>query len=135
NRCPGGTNSSWRTQPCLYRARHSRTGKTLSQRVSARIPVLSLFRRQKMTTSQERYTTNLSKAQGIIPETYELLELWEPGMTSADLTSRVKEAGALGKPTHVRMEDVVTRGFARRYLIKDSKPALWLKRMLDRGAS
>src|SRR5690348_12506178 len=88
-----------------------------------------------MMTGQERYTTNLSKAQGIIPETYELLELWEPGMTGADLTSRVKEAGALGKPTHVRMEDVVTRGFARRYLIKDSKPALWLKRMLDRGAS
>jgi hypothetical protein len=27
-------------------------------------------------TPTERYTTNLSKAQGIVPETYELLELW-----------------------------------------------------------
>ena len=88
-----------------------------------------------MMISQQRYTTNLSKAQGIIPETYELLELWEPGMTSAELTSRVKEAGALGKPTRVRMEDVVSRGFARRYLIDDSKPAVWLKRMLDCTAS
>ena len=83
----------------------------------------------------ERYTTNLSKAQGIISETYELLELWQPGMSSLELKNRVKESGALGKPTHVRMEDVVIRGFSRRYLVNDSKPALWLRRMLERGAA
>ena len=83
----------------------------------------------------ERYTTNLSKAQGIIPETYELLELWQPGMSGLELKNRVKETGALGKPTHVRMEDVVIRGFSRRYLVDGSKPALWLRRMLERGAA
>lgn len=51
-------------------------------------------------TVAELYTTNLSKAQGIVPETYELLELWEPGMTGLDLKRHVKETGALGKPTH-----------------------------------
>ena len=86
-------------------------------------------------TGGKRYTTNLAKAQGIIPETYELLDLWEPGMSGSELSGRVKETGALGKPTHVRMEDVVTRGFARRYLIKDSQPASWLKRLIERGAS
>ena len=86
-------------------------------------------------TVAELYTTNLSKAQGIVPETYELLELWEPGMTGLDLKRHVKETGALGKPTHVRMEDIVIRGFARRYLVRDSKPASWLKRLVARGAS
>jgi Putative inner membrane protein (DUF1819) len=86
-------------------------------------------------TLTERYTTNLSKAQGIIPETYELLELWQPGMTGVELKKHVKETGALGKPSHVRMEDIVIRGFARRYLVRDSKPALWLKRLIACGAS
>jgi hypothetical protein len=86
-------------------------------------------------TVAELYTTNLSKAQGIVPETYELLELWEPGMTDLDLKRHVKETGALGKPTHVRMEDIVIRGFARRYLVRDFKPASWLKRLVARGAS
>jgi hypothetical protein len=88
-----------------------------------------------ITMVAERYTTNLSKAQGIIPETYELLELWQPGMSGHELTNRVKEMGALGKPTHVRMKDIVIRGFTRRYLVNGSKPALWLRRMLERGAA
>ena len=86
-------------------------------------------------TDGERYTSNLIKAQGIVSETYELLALWQPGMTGQELTSRVKDTGALSKTTHVRMEDVVMRGFGRRYLIGGSKPAMWLKELLDRGAS
>ena len=39
------------------------------------------------------YTTNLSKAQGIIPETLELLDLWEPGMSGAELKNRVRAIG------------------------------------------
>jgi len=81
------------------------------------------------------YNTNLSKAQGLVSETIELLELWQPGMTAADLKARVKETGALGRATDTRLSDVVTRGFGQRYLIDDGKPAGWLKRLLELGVN
>ena len=81
------------------------------------------------------YNTNLSKAQGLISETFELLELWQPGMAAIDLKSRVKETGALDRATDTRVTDVVTRGFAQRYLIEDGKPAEWLKRLIETGVN
>ena len=66
----------------------------------------------------------------MVPETLELLELWEPGMTVVELKARVRGVGALGKATQVRVEDLVGRGFAQRYLIDDSKPARWLRHLL-----
>ena len=59
------------------------------------------------------YNTNLSKAQGLVPETLELLQLWAPGMSAVDLKARVKETGALARSTDTRISDVVTRGFAQ----------------------
>ena len=80
-------------------------------------------------TAQLHYTTNLSKAQGMVPETLELLELWEPGLSLGELKSRVRAIGALGKATQVRVDDVVGRSFAQRYLVQDGKPALWLRHL------
>lgn len=77
-----------------------------------------------------RYTTNLGKAQGIIPETLELLALWEPAMSVAGLRARVRQGGALGRATQARMDDVVTCGFARRYLVNSGRPARLLKGLL-----
>ena len=92
--------------------------------------MLAVFReRQKMITPAH-YTTNLSKAQGMVPETLELLELWEPGMSVAQLKSRVRAMGALGKATQVRVDDVVGRSFAQRYLVDEGKPARWLRLLL-----
>jgi hypothetical protein len=79
------------------------------------------------------YNTNLSKAQGIVPETVELLEIWEPGMESLDLKRKVHASGALAKETTTRVSDIVTRGFAQRYLIKGDSPAKWLKELLRLG--
>ena len=79
------------------------------------------------------YNTNLSKAQGIVPETVELLEIWEPGMESLDLKKKVHSSGALAKETATRISDIVTRGFAQRYLIKGDSPAAWLKELLRLG--
>jgi hypothetical protein len=76
-----------------------------------------------------QYTTNLAKAQGLVPETLELLALWQPGMSTAALTALVKETGALGRATATRISDVVGRGFGQRYLVESGKPALWLKRL------
>jgi hypothetical protein len=80
------------------------------------------------------YTTNLSKAQGMVPETLELLELWEPSMTAADLKARVRSVGALGKATQVRVDDLVGRGFAQRFLTNDGAPAKRMQRLLHSRA-
>lgn len=90
----------------------------------------ALFCGRKKMTSASHYTTNLSKAQGMITETFELLELWEPGMKVGELKSRARAMGALGKTTQVRVDDLVGRGFAQRYLIDGGKPAQWLRHML-----
>lgn len=79
------------------------------------------------------YTTNLSKAQGLVSETMELLALWQPGMSAADLKTLVKQTGALGRSTDTRITDVVSRGFAQRYLIDDGRPARLLKHLVERG--
>lgn len=81
------------------------------------------------------YTTNLSKAQGLVPETLELLALWQPGMSAADLKSLVKQTGALGRATDTRITDVVSRGFAQRDLIDGGRPATWLKQLVDTGVN
>lgn len=81
------------------------------------------------------YTTNLSKAQGLVPETMELLALWQPGMSAVELKSLVKQTGALGRATETRINDVVTRGFAQRYLIESGRPASCLKRLVESGVN
>lgn len=78
-------------------------------------------------TRERTYNTNLSKAQGIIPETLELLAVWQPGMTAVELKSRVRETGALGKATQTRINDVVSRGFAQRYVNGSGEPARFLQ--------
>jgi len=92
--------------------------------------VPALFCECKKMTAAQHYTTNLSKAQGMVPETLELLELWEPGMSVVELKARVRALGALGKATQVRVDDVVGRSFAQRYLIDGGNPAQWLRHLL-----
>ena len=93
----------------------------------------ALFRERQAMTTTPRYTTNLSKAQGMVPETLELLELWQPGMSVSELKARVRSMGALGKATQVRVDDVVGRAFAQRFLIEKGKPAEWLRFLLLRN--
>ena len=78
------------------------------------------------------YTTELSKGQGAISETLTLLEYWEPGVGTEELTDRVMEAGALGRSTATRTRDLITRVFARRYLADDGRPARVLNALQDR---
>ncbi len=83
------------------------------------------------TGTTQLYNTNLSKAQGLVSETMELLGLWHPGMTAVDLKAKVKETGALGRATDTRLTDVVGRGFAQRYLVDQGGPARWLKLLVE----
>ena len=77
------------------------------------------------------YNTNLSKAQGLVPETIAVLSLWEPGMSATDLLERVNSTGILGKATATRMRDIVMRGFAQRYLCNQGVPAEILKSLVS----
>jgi hypothetical protein len=81
---------------------------------------------------ERTYTTELSKGQGAINETLTLLGYWELGMGPEELTQRVLEVGALGRATAVRTRDLVTRVFARRYLVNSGRPARVLKHLLGR---
>ena len=86
----------------------------------------------EIDSSKREYTTELSKGQGAITETLTLLEYWEPGVGTDELTERVMEAGALGRSTATRTRDLITRVFARRYLADDGRPAYVLKSLKDR---
>lgn len=81
--------------------------------------------------SERTYTTELSKGQGAISETLTLLDVWDPGMGTQELTERVMESGGLGRSTETRTRDLVTRVFGRRYLTCDERPARVLQRLQD----
>lgn len=77
------------------------------------------------------YTTRLQAGLGLIPETTKLLELWEGGMDSRALLDRALDAGDFPSMTARRLRNIVSEGFAPRYLIEDAKPAKALKSMED----
>ena len=83
---------------------------------------------------ERHYTSELSKGQGAISETMTLLGYWRHGMTATELATEAIESGALGRATAVRTKDLIRRVFVRRYFSDDGRPALVLKRLLERGA-
>lgn len=80
--------------------------------------------------SNRKYTTELSKGQGMVEETIAILGLWEPGMSVVELKSSAIHQGILGRATALRVRDIVGRVFAARYLTNGSQPAYNLKRLL-----
>jgi hypothetical protein len=78
-----------------------------------------------------KYTTNLAKGQGIIPETMALLSAWHPGMRVVQLKSLVLKQGIIPKATALRTEDIVGRLFSSRYLVNDAQPARNLKTLVE----
>ncbi len=82
---------------------------------------------------QKIYTTALAKGQGAIPETLTLLQVWEPGMTAAELAAQALAKGALAKATARRVNDLVAEVFRPRYLVDDGPVATGLKCLLAQG--
>lgn len=80
------------------------------------------------------YSTELSKGQGAVAETFILLEYWQPGMTSGQLAQRVLEEGILARSTARRVNDLVKSVFGRRYLDDNGQPAMYLKRLVEARA-
>lgn len=83
---------------------------------------------------ERKYTTELSKGQGAIPEMIAVLEVWNPGMKVVDLKQKVLDTGTIARATSVRVKDIVGRVFSSRFLKDSEKPAVNIKRLLNAGA-
>jgi hypothetical protein len=70
----------------------------------------------------------------MIPETLALLNLWTPEMSVAELKDLALRDGVIGRATALRVQDIVGRVFAPRYLCDDGRPAVQLKQLLSLGA-
>ncbi len=81
--------------------------------------------------TEQVYTTKLQAGLGLIPETEKLLDLWEPGMDNPALLDRALNSGDFPSMTARRLRNVVSEGFAPRYLVQDGAPASALKSMRE----
>lgn len=77
--------------------------------------------------NKDTYTTKLGSGQGIIEETFMLLNLWSPGMGGFELYKIALESGMFPNVSARRLKNLVLEGFAPRFLGKDAKPAIYIK--------
>jgi BrxA len=89
----------------------------------------------KVDMTAKKYTTALSKAQGMIDETFALFSIWKPGMSTQQLASLAIEEGVLSKATAKRVRDIVAEQFAPRYLVNGAQAAKQIKILFGAGAS
>lgn len=83
----------------------------------------------------DQYTIAICKGSALLEETKVLLRAWKPAESSNEFSDRVLREDLLGRMTAYRARDIVRRVFARRYLRPDNRPAVLLKRLLERGQS
>jgi hypothetical protein len=84
-------------------------------------------------TQAGRYTIAVCKGSAFLEETKTLLRAWYPGETASEFRDRVLREDLLGRRTAYRTSDIVRRVFAWRFLRPDSRPAILLKRLVERG--
>jgi hypothetical protein len=82
-----------------------------------------------MTT--KAYTTQLGAGLGMVDETRLLLDLWQEGMSGTDLYRTALASGHFSTISARRLHDLITVGFAPRYLINQGIPANLLKTLKD----
>lgn len=88
-----------------------------------------------IVSEARQYTNTISKGSALLEETKILLRAWQPDESLNQFCERVLREDLLGRMTAYRARDIVRRVFARRYLRPDNKPALLLKRLLERNQS
>jgi hypothetical protein len=88
-----------------------------------------------IVSEARQYTNTISKGSALLEETKILLRAWQPGESLNEFCERVLREDLLGRMTAYRARDIVRRVFARRYFRPDNKPALLLKRLLERNQS
>lgn len=80
-----------------------------------------------MTAAPASYTTQLQAGLGMIPETLDLLRLWEPGMIPARLAEKAIRDGLFSRTTARRARNLAVEMFAPRYLGSQGEAAARLK--------
>lgn len=75
------------------------------------------------------YTTQLQAGLGMIEETQTLLELWQEGMTAAELGQLALTTGQFPNVSARRLRNIVGECFAPRYLRDAAAPARLLKQL------
>jgi hypothetical protein len=76
------------------------------------------------------YNTQLGAGLGAIEETRTLLELWQPGMSAAQLFQNALDSGNLPGMSARRLRNLISECFAPRYLIANDYPAALLKKLV-----
>jgi glutathione S-transferase len=80
------------------------------------------------------YTARLAAGLGLIDETLALLDIWHEGMDTPSLTRVAVQSGRFPTMSARRIENLVSDGFAIRYLVNGAAPARLLKALTDRLA-
>ena len=91
--------------------------------------------RLTIPATADRYTNRISKGTSLLAETRILFREWQPGETSRELAERTLENDLLGRATAYRVNDIVRRGFAPRFLLPKPSPAGHLKRLLEQRSA
>lgn len=86
-------------------------------------------------SGERNYSTQLQAGLGMIPETLDLLRLWEPGTIPSRLADKVVETGLFSRATARRARNLVVEMFAPRYLADQGKVASRFKFLVDQGFS
>lgn len=82
--------------------------------------------------SQQRYyTTQLQAGLGLLEETRQLLQVYQPGMSASQLYEAALESGRFPLVTARRLRNIVAECFAPRYM-RDPHVAVRLKSLVDR---
>ena len=76
---------------------------------------------------EKAYTVRLAAGLGMIEETMILLDLWQDGMDTSALTRVARESGRFPGLSASRLANLVSDGFALRYLVDHGAPAHLLK--------
>ena len=82
-------------------------------------------------TVNEAYTTQLQAGLGMIPETLDLLNLWEPGIIPARLAEKAIEEGTFSRSTARRTRNLAAEMFAPRFLANHGEAAGRLKYLIS----
>ena len=81
--------------------------------------------------AEKNYTSQLGAGLGMIPETMDLLRLWEPGLTPLQLADRAVEIGLFSRTTARRARNLTLEMFAPRYLANQGAAASRIKVLLE----
>ena len=88
-----------------------------------------------METSNVTYNSDLLKGTGLIQETIQLIDYYEPGISKQDFTAKVLDFNTLGKAHENRIKDIVHHVFYRRYFIDGEETVLELQTLRSKYIS